>query len=233
MTVQETREIQKLMAARAPRYTRLGMYTTLPRTGHDGADLKGSIKALVTVCLREEIHRKTSRIILDGSLSSGDIITAEINSVGQASYTVLPGDTDDDVLEGLLQAIQGSANDSLVTVTRLVEDEDPDQYLPHLLVKGKAEADYDIAVGGHSNLYAEQDASSCNIRILLLDNGLGQAPNRWVQVNGGEFTINSFRGFTERYVTAGYNRLAVQVLNPLAADGVSPGKVQAFVAPAI
>lgn len=190
----------------------LAAVTGAPDAASDGVFLENSPTTLVFVALREEVHRRTCRVVV----TVADVASTHTNTIG-----------------GNAVATTGRATPAL-TVIDMVADiiadgpafavaqpsVDPDDATgATLLLTGKAEADYAIdstVAGGTGAVTISADALSCNLRLLhtrggIVKSGSAALANRWVEPNGGAFSSLDYRGFSERFDTAGWDRLYPEI----------------------
>ena len=228
MTTQNIRDTQRKIGARRPNWTEQEDTEGLPKTMTEGVHLRDSIKAPVHVALRENLHHKTSRIALTDAGSENDTIDVNIDQAGAVTYTVQAGDEPEDVASGIVDAINADATLSDIVTATAVDHE--------VVIEGDTEDDYDLDVTNTGDIEYDvtQDAHSCQIRVYLLPKGQGDVPQAWTILNGGEFTIPSYRGWTERFVAAGFERMYVEVHNVDVGNSTHPqsGQVKVHIGPA-
>ena len=226
MTTQNIRDTQRKIGARRPNWTEQEDTQGLPESMTEGVYLRDSIKAPVHVALRERIGHKTSRIAITDANEAGSI-DIDVDLEGVVTYTVQPGDEPEDVASGIVDAINEDATLSDIVTATAIDHE--------VVIEGDTEDNYDLDVS-LTDVEADvtQDAHSCQIRVYLLPKGQGDVPQAWTILNGGEFTIPSYRGWTERFVAAGFERMYVEVHNVDVGTSSHPesGQVSVHIGPA-
>ena len=233
MTTQNIRDTQRKIGARRPNWELQEDAEGLPETLTAGVHLRDSIKAPIHVALRESLHHKTARIeITDAGFTqldgpTGEEISVNIDEEGAITYAVQGGDAPEDVASGLADEINGDASLSALVEATAIDNE--------VVITGNDEDNYqlDVTDTGDIEYSVTQDANSCQIRVYLLPKGRGQVPQAWTILNGGEFTIPSFRGWTERFVAAGFDRMYVEVHNVDVGGGshLESGQVKVHIGP--
>lgn len=211
-----------------------------------GVALKDSPNTKVKVDMREEVRHRTCRVavrVLDIASTYRIFIDSNVVDFDAAGA----GATDlADVINGWRDAINADGTvGPLVTATS--EDADADGLVDTLLIRGDpfppgvGEADYSVSATvtvGTAELDVLADPTSASIRIYLTEKAPKAAPisvptaagfvgklgpGDWDQPNGAVYSTD-FRGFTEEFGTAGFDRLYVELGNitsPIA-DGATP-----------
>ena len=223
-----------LATGRTVQWSHQASYTGAPADAAAGVAFDKPVSVYLSVRLREEIHRRTARVTM-ASLDTGATYTVTLNGTG-INYAT-PSD-EDDLITGLRDAIiaNGTTN-ALVSVAALDADgEDVTssaQPAVTLLITGKAEADYSIAISATAGALAcVADAVTASGRLYMKPDG-SKANNAsgstdavpdWRLVSGGGSLSFERRGFFERINAAGSSRVYLE-LHTLAGDGSDGGGV--------
>ena len=166
------------------------------------------------------------------SVVAGDTVTVTINGIAVA-YFIAPGDTAQEVIDGLILALALTAASLVVTFTGVDADEDGDD--DTLLILGTDENDYSVAltvtVGGTS-MVALADPSTATLRLYAVagpEGGGSGNPAGWYQPDGAEFHLDN-RNFMERFNTAGTDRMAAElIVAGVAGDNAAAGTSLTYV----
>jgi hypothetical protein len=195
--------------------------TGIPTTATAGVSIAGAVKTTLWVACREELHRRTVRIavgVYDAATTyQVDISTFNVTAVAEGSIEA----TVDDLVSKLNADVDISA---LIVATR--EGSGADSVL---VIRGLSQADYTAAVSATSGTgtisITQADTTSADVRVFLYADGTGERPEGWVQAREGFFQTVDYRGLTERLDTAGFSRMAVEV--------VADGAVTVRIGPAV
>lgn len=193
-----------------------GVITNPPIDAADGAPLQDAVVALLSIDVRENVSKRTTRIRIP-TLVIGDTFTLTIDG-GTAAYDST-GDADlDEVMTSLRDAINADADVNTTIVARVVDStQDPPVEVAgsndELIIEGLGNADYsvDFTRVGSSVLSVIADPTSCEAFMYAQR---GRAPNttantRWRRVPGS-YVIDS-DGYMERWNIAGLARLYVRL----------------------
>lgn len=202
-----------------PIWTDVETYTTIPDGADDGVYLYGSPKALGFVALRENVAKRTARVVITTAALTGTTYTVSINGndVDYNSTSETPADADE-LVQGIVDAIN---NDGTVgpIVTASV-DQDDEAGLTIKIV-GDTEADYSIdttLTGGTGAVTVNADACSCDVRFYATHGGSvaseeDGAANVWVQPLDGLYEDIDYHGFLERFDIGGCDRAKIVLEN--------------------
>lgn len=189
-----------------------------PNSASDGVFTEDSPKSLIYVALREDVSLRTSRVVIGVADLTVTVYTVIINgnSVVYDASVELPA-TATLLVSGIADKINADGTvGPLVTASA-----DPDALTTTILIQGKAEPDYSInatAVGGTGTLTFNADGAGCDIRVYAtpggaLASGSTGNPDRWVKPLDALYPGIDFRGFFERFDTAGLDRVYVEIEN--------------------
>jgi hypothetical protein len=137
-------------------------YTGIPASLASGVNLQDAVVTLLQVELRENVAYRTGRVTVN-TLVASQTWTVSING-NAVAFAAGPADTWATIIAGLIAALPGvPAADALVTFG--AEDSDGDTIDDTLVVRGKDEADYTIAVSatGGAAMDLAADANSANL----------------------------------------------------------------------
>lgn len=197
-----------------------------PAAANAGIDLQDTVKGLVAVYTREEVHRRTARY----TVPIHDAATTYSVSIGGTVVNhVAGGDTRaDQALRGLLVSMLASGpittlvsaivvNAAGVDVTSTAFDGTDSATITAtsataILIRGIAEDDYTIdklVAGGTGTSAVVADPISCSMRIYATRN-VSAGAAQWLLINDGKEFIDR-RGWTERLTINGYRRLYVEI----------------------
>lgn len=206
-------------------------YEVPPSSAASGVYLQGAPVVLLSVDLREEVHRRTSRVVITTADLTTTVYTVTIdgNAVVYDASSELPADA-----TALVAGI-ASAIDSDGTVGAIVDAvADPDAPTTTILITGKSKATYSIsakAVSGTGALTCNADAATAKLQVYFTAGGIVKSgstgsPNRWKAPPSGLWDIDR-HGFTERLDCAGFDRVAVELhtIAGHANDGAASGSV--------
>lgn len=219
----ETANLLAIVAAgRNPQWVEQTAYEDPPTSASDGTYLEEAVVTLVRVDLRETLSARTAYFVIDAvDLTAVYELVLDGTSVtydaGGAGATDL-----DDVLAGIVAAVQGNVTtNALVNVT--VVDTDDDGVDDAVRIEGRAIDDYtlDYSTTGTPTVRVLADPATASIRFYATVAGTGTKPDGWVQPYDANYPI-AFRGFIERFETAGLDRGYVEVYDmACAGDGAS------------
>lgn len=220
LTVFEDSTILSILSAGAsPSWTSIddeANYTGYPAAADAGVYLNGALKTLVAVDMREAVHRRTARVTIptyDGAADYTVTINATAITVAAAAHATL-----NELIDALATAINASG-----AINALVTASDEDNAGTTLLIVGDVDADFTIdatATGtGTVAIVADPDTASVRIWGSLKAASGETAPSGWRLVNDATFAIDE-RGFLERFDTAGFDRLYVELAS---VDGTGDG----------
>jgi len=224
-----------LMVGRDPKWTNQATFTGAPDTADDGVDLENCPKTLVDVQMRTEIHRRTALVTI-ATLDLTATYTIYINGVVCAYDAGAGGAVDEeDVIEGIRDAVNTGAG-GVVTATA-VKIGGSATY-NQVTITGDTETHYYIseATTGTADLAVVADPDQATMRLFGTYRATVTAnkPPNWRMVLDQEFVLD-YRGFMERFETAGLDRLYVELAS---VDGTSDGSTITYaplvnVAPAV
>lgn len=224
-----------------PEWVDQGDYTGAPVNAAAGVYLQGSPKTLVHVAARESVHRREGRVQITTADLTTSVYTVTIDGtpVAYDASAELPANLAA-LVAGIAAAIE--ANGTTTLVVDAVTDPDA---ADTVLITGKAEADWSLdatVAGGTGAVAASAAAASFDMRIFVTPGGIvktgstGNA-NGWTMPVDADYTGLDYHGFTERYDTAGLDRLYVECGNLAGhgADGVAvtPTLARVMVGPAV
>jgi hypothetical protein len=201
-------QLAMLMVGRNPSWSAQATdaQTGAPADDAAGLTILNSPRVMLHAALRETPHLFTARILID----TADASTSYSLVVNGNAITPVTGEaTAAGIIADYITAVGAAAPvDALVTVVG--EESVSGGGIDTLLIEGKAEADLTItaaATSGTGALTLTTDATVASLRLWGLPKG---APN-WVLVRDGDFGPLDYRGFVERFDTAGFERLYVEV----------------------
>ena len=197
-------------------------YAGAPTSLAAGISLVNSPKAYFSVDLREEVHRRTARVVVTVADLTLTTYTVTINGTG-VSYDASAGLPASPT--ALVAAIAAAINADGTVGPLVTAIPDPDAPTTTILIRGDAEADYSIAIGvasGTGALTCNADAVSCTARLWVTAGGLVRSGStgstRW-KTDG---TVGvSYRGLMWDRDYAGRGRIAVslETITGHASDG--------------
>ena len=202
-------------------------WTGAPNSASDGVYLQASPKAMVQVNAREAVAYREGRV----TVSTADLVatTYTVTIDGTAVVYDASAETPADLaalVAGIAAAIEADGTATLV-VDAVTDPDDPNS----VLITGKAEADWSLAIGvsgGAGVLTATAAATGFDLRCYSTPAGLVKAdntgkPGGWAQIVDAVYSGNTYRGFVERLNVAGVDRLYVEAYNLTkhASDGSS------------
>jgi len=224
-----------LMVGRDPQWTEQTTYTGAPDTADDGVDLVNCPKTLVDVAMREEVHRRTVKVTID-TLDLTATYTIYINGITCAYDAGAGGATDEeDVIHGIRDAVNTAAS---AVVTAVAIDADGDGDDDTVVITGDAEAHYYVSEAATGTavqaVVADPDQGTMRLYGKYRGTVTANTPAGWRMVLDQEFVLD-YRGFMERFETAGLDRLYVELAS---VDGTSDGSTITYaplvnVAPAV
>jgi hypothetical protein len=210
-----------LFGARRPEW-KVPASTGVPATATAGVPIAGAVKTYVWIQSREELHRRTVRIAIafDGTT------TYEV-TIG-AFQVDTTGDTD---IETTIDAMVSDINSDVDASALVVASREGSGDDSVLLLKGVGPADYAVAVGttgGTGTItITREDATDVDAWIYLYADGTSQRPEGWVLAKDGHWDNIDYRGWCERLETAGFSRLAVEIVADGAVDvRIGPGVLE-------
>lgn len=233
--VELANEIAVLSGGRRASWSTQAAFTDAPATDNAGLALSGALKTIAVVDLRDQVHRRSCKFTV---ATVDDTQTYRVVIDGNnVDYVAIGGDLLQDILEGIRDAINADVVVNLIVLAS-VTDDDADSVDDTVLIRGLAEdhytVDHSVTAGPapNGNLAAVADPDTATVRIYLAAGGLPTAaqPPGWRGANGGVFTAVTFRGFAERFDTASWSRLYVEVddmggTGDASKVGYAPGRV--------
>lgn len=169
--------------------------------------------------LREDVSKRTVRIFSGGVVTPADTVTVSIDG-NDVSFIVPGAATWATVVAGLVAALPGVAPAlALVSFTDVTIGT-----THHLLILGKAEAQYTIGLsvagGGGTNMVARADPASCSARYFVYPRTTTaststHAPPTWALKD--DLGVIDYRGQTDTARLAGYERGYMEIYNVAAA----------------
>lgn len=203
-------DLSILTVARRPQWVAQGASTGAP-DGTGGVYLQDSPKAALAILVREETHRRSGRvaILFDGaSTYTVDIDGNAVATVGNIDLATtiadLAADITADTPAGAGDLVTATAVESVVGGG-----------IDTLLLRGKAEADFVVTLsvaGGAGTITGTLDRSGTSTRLWFT----GKSPNApgatssggagvFALASGAAYVVD-YRGFVERFDTAGLDR---------------------------
>lgn len=196
-----------LAVGRRPRWSIQTDGEGAPDGASAGVSILGSVQTLIHVALREEAHRKTTRIETTATITGS--ANYRVNVDGIDVFYADPNDDPDNILAGLRDTINAVAPVSAI-VTASVE-------AGQLVIRGVAEADYTIAVSDDETndqlAIVREDASEAKARVWVRPAGSVDRPDAWTALEGELFDDIDRRGLLRRLSTAGYRRCYVEIFD--------------------
>jgi hypothetical protein len=212
-------ELAILAGGRNPQWVEQEDYDGAPTSAGDGVHLEDSLKTLVDVRLREDVHRRTARVTVT-TLDLTANYTVTIN--GTACAATGPFADRAEVINDLVTAINGSGIASAVTASAADEDSGVSG-VDTVKIVGDTETDFsiDISATGTGVLACEADAVSAEMQIYVTYGGTN-APDGWRAPLECQWTLDVL-GFGERFDTPGIDRMYVGLssIDGHANDGAS------------
>lgn len=188
--------------------------TTPPGTAISGVLLNDAPATLLTVAVREETHRRTSRLVIS-TLNIGDTFTVTVDGTAVAYDST--GDADlAEVLTGIAAAVNANG-----TVAAIVTADGSDG--AQVVLIGDSAADYSVGFTrtGSSVIVVTADAAQCTAVIYWLMTAAPSItpPAQWFSRDAQ--IVLAAKGFVDRYPTGGFLRGYVHVdgLAGVPADG--------------
>lgn len=202
-------------------------YTGAPDAASAGVYLQASPKAVGEIKLREEVHRRTARIVV----GVGDTATTYTISIDGNTVATVPSAS---VVATTVSEWADDINADVTVGALVTASVDPDDATgATLLIQGIAEADYSIdytLAGGTGTVTSfTADASSAAGRFFVSRGGLTKSgsdtgkENSWALALNGDLGAITYRGMTERFDVAGYTNgyLEVYDIAGVAGDGAT------------
>jgi hypothetical protein len=214
-------ELAILLAARAPVWTSpaLAAFTAAPVDANSGVYLDGAARTDVFVRLREEARRRTARLYID-TVDANATYTVTIN--GTAVNFVASGSTLEQIVDGLAAAINGNGTLGPLVTATATDTAGSAAGRDHVLIVGDTELDFGIDFtrsGVTAVLRCVADRSRCKV-VLWWAMGArpgSTPPSGWVS-DGEEYEVMR-RGWVQRFDSAGFDRLHVQLLELVGDQG--------------
>lgn len=205
-------------------------YAGAPTSQAAGISLVNSPKAYFSVDLREEVHRRTARVVVTVADLTLTTYTVTINGTAVAynASSALPANATA-LVAGIAAAI--NADGTVGPIVTAIAD--PAAPTTTILIRGDTETDYSIAIGvsgGTGTLTCNADAVSCTARQWVTAGGIVRSGStgstRWK--TDGTFSI-TWRGLMWDRDYAGRGRIAVS-LESIAGHASDGGSVTRNVA---
>ena len=189
-------------------------YTGAPNSAADGVALSNTPRAMFSVDLRQEVHRRTARVVVGVADLTTTVYTVTINGTAIAydASSALPANATA-LVAGIAAAI--NANGTVSPVVTAVSD--PSAPTTTILIQGDIVADFSINVsvsGGTGTLSANADAVSCTARIYETAGGIVRSGStgstRWKIRSSRSYSV-TFRGLMEPLDVAGSGRIYIEL----------------------
>lgn len=224
-------EIAVLLGGRVAKWTEQAGFGP-PLQDSAGAAILGALKTMVLVDLRDEPARRSAWVTIDTlDLTATYNITLDGNL---AAYDANAGGATNlqDVLEGIRDEINNTPAVAAIGTASVI-DADDDGNDDTVLIRGVGAAHYTVveSATGTAVMAVRADPDAADLTLYMAAGGQAStAPAGWRFVNGGAFPGITFKGFSERFDTASFARLAVEVDSMSGSgDGVTityqPGRV--------
>lgn len=189
-------------------------YLTPPDAADSGVYLQNSPQVHVVVDLREEVHRRTARVVVGTADLTTTVYTVTINGTAVAydASSALPASATA-LVAGIAAAIEANGTVGPLVVATA----DPDAPTTTILIRGVGTADFSIAVGvagGTGTLTCNADAVACIMQPYFSAGGIVKtgstgSPNRWRRSADGAGTVNGLYGVWGMGGCGGMARIAV------------------------
>lgn len=191
-------------------------YLTPPDAADSGVYLQNSPRVLISVDVRDQVHRRTARVVVGTADLTTTVYTVTINGTAVAydASASLPADATA-LVAGIAAALEADGTVGPLVVATA----DPDAPTTTILIRGASATDYSIAVsvvGGTGTLSCNADAVSCTVHAYLTAGGIVKtgstgSAGRWKRPAEGVWTGVAYRGVCERLDCGGYDRIAIEL----------------------
>lgn len=205
-----------LSVGRRPEWQQQLATTGPPASTGAGVSIAGSVRALVSISLREDAAFHTARVSLTYAAATTYKVT-----IGATSISVAATTDEATTLQSIATAINADSVANLLVLAAAEDDQ--------VVIRGRAQPAVAVVVettAGTGTISVTQDATEATAYVYLLAGGLGAKPATWTLARNGTLDAD-VRGLTERLDTAGFDRMYVEVV----ADGtctvhIGPGVVE-------
>lgn len=202
-------------------------YLAPPDSDDAGVYLQNSPRVNLSVDLREEVHRRTARVVVGTADLTTTVYTVTINGTAVAydASSALPANATA-LVAGIAAALEANGTVGPLVVATA----DPAAPTTTILIKGVSSADFSIAIGvagGTGTLSCNADAASCTVRIYYTAGGIvktgSTGSGRWKSPASGVWTSILAYGLWDKLDCGGAARAAVTLssITGHASDGGS------------
>ena len=191
---------------RRPRWAVQDATTGPPTSASSGVNISNAVKTSIQIALREDVHRKTTRLSKNYDDFTAAIVTVTID--GNAVATSLDGLTGIDEIQEIVDEINGDGTVSGI-VTASVEDENT------VLIQGDGEDSYTIAVTDDETadrfVIIHEDADSADLETYVRQAGTADRPLNWTRKTELDLANLDEGGESKTFDTAGLSRIYYRV----------------------
>lgn len=206
-------ELAVLASGRAPAWTVAQVPTQInaPLDGAYGVPLQGAVRTLVHVALRENAHRRAAKITID-TLDLAATYTVRINNVATTYNAAIEAPADEvELLSGLADAINANTGVNQVVIASVTSGTGGDW----LNIRGQTGYYQGWAlrttVTGSAVLVVEAEPEAAIVRLWWKGGAqIGTTPPAQWAASQDRHEID-WRGFLQRFDSAGLDRLHVQL----------------------
>lgn len=182
-----------------------------PAAANSGVALQNAVRTLIYCSLRSNPHHRSARLTI-ANVDLGAVYTVTVNGI-EVGHDASSGDTDlEDVIEGIVDAINSDADASGV-VTATAIDTDDDEVVDAVRLDGIGPEDYSVAFSGDGSATCtcRTEYATATLRPwYTMGSRVSETPPQpWV-ASGDAYEVD-WRGRVERLDTAGLDRLHLEL----------------------
>ena len=190
---------------RRPRWAVQDATTGPPTSASSGVNISNAVKTSVQIALREDVHRKTTKI--EATADPGGGATEYQITIDGNVWSEPANATGNDLLVFLAGELNADAAISAI-VTAAVDD-------GQLVLRGDGEDSYTVAVsilnGDGTIEITHEDADSADLEAYVRQAGTADRPSNWTRRSDLDFTALDEGGESKTFDTAGLSRIYYRV----------------------